>query len=122
MNPLWLDDGSGPFRNPKLSDDEFNTGLARLQADNVAVLWQAAHDYEYAEISGSAVGLLTMGVSQGKPMCLSVMAWIQSIWLLYYSRKPFVTHEWDASLLDFASCGPCPHSVPELLSELGLGG
>ena len=120
VTALWIDDGSGPVRNPALTEAEFNAGIEAARASNVGTLWQAAHDYEYAEISGSAIGLLVLGVSQQKPKCMAVMAWIQSIWSLYYQRKPLVTHEWNPTLLDFSSCGPCPWTVPDLLAELGL--
>ena len=81
----------------------------------IAALWQAAHDYEYAEISGSAVGLLAMGVMQGKPKCIAVQNWIKGIWELYYTRKAM-----ESSDCDYSSCGACPYSVPELMGELGL--
>lgn len=89
-------------------------------AANVQALWQAAHDYEYAQISGTAVGLLVLGVSQSKPKALAVMAWSHAIWALYYSRKPTVAALADQTLLDFTSVGPIPHSIPELMAELGL--
>lgn len=85
------------------------------EAGRVASLWQAAHDYEYAQISGSAIGLLAMGVMTGKPKCLAVHDWIKSIWTLYYFRK--ATGE---TSTDFSSCGECPYTVPELMAELGL--
>lgn len=84
-------------------------------------LWQAAHDYEYLQISGSAVGLLTLGVLQGKPKCTAVQNWIKDIWTLYYTRKATVTPTPpDATFFDFSSVGECPHSVPELMIELGM--
>ncbi len=89
--------------------------IAAAEARRIADLWQAAHDYEFAQISGSAIGLLTMGVMMGKPKCLSVQNWIKSIWTLYYFRK--ATGE---TSTDFSSCGECPHTVPELMAELGL--
>lgn len=85
------------------------------EEERVSALWQAAHDYEYNEISGSAVGMLAIGVMQGLPKCLAVQAWIKSIWSLYYTRK-FGT----SSDCDYSSCGAVPYSVPELMEELGL--
>ena len=76
-------------------------------------LWKAAHDYEFEQISGSAIGLVTMGVMQGKPKCLLVAEWQKSIWDLYYTRKALLDEN-----LDFSSCGPIPHKVPELMEEL----
>ena len=49
-------------------------------------LWQAAHDYEFASVNGSGVGLVTMGVLQGLPKALSVQLWVKSIWEEYYLR------------------------------------
>ena len=81
----------------------------------VANLWQAAHDLEYAAISGSAVGLITMGVLQAKPKCTAVQNWIKGIWSEYYARKASASSD-----CDFSVAGPCPHTVPELMNELGL--
>lgn len=83
-------------------------------------LWQAAHDYEYAQVSGSAVGLLAMGVMQGKTKCTAVQTWIKNIWSLYYYRKALVSAETPDSYFDFSSVGACPYTIPELMAELGL--
>lgn len=89
---------------------------AAFDEQRIAALWQAAHDLEYAAISGSAIGLITMGVLQGKPKCLAVQAWIKSIWTEYYTRKAGTSTD-----CDFATvAGACPHSVPELMVELGV--
>jgi hypothetical protein len=119
MKPLWIDttDGRGPVRNPDITDTEFAEGLEEMKNANIATLWQAAHDYEYAEISGSAIGLLVVGVLQGKSKSLAVREWIDSIWTLYYARKPLVQAQLDPALLDFTSCGPMPFTVPELRAE-----
>lgn len=85
------------------------------EAQRIAALWQAAHDYEFAQISGSAIGLLAMGVMMGKPKCLMVQGWVKSIWTTYYARKASGSHD-----TDFSGAGPCPHSVPELMAELGV--
>jgi len=120
INPLWIDngDGEGPVRNPELTDAEFEAELMDAQASNVAALWQSAYDYEFAQISGTAVGLLAAGVQKGGPVALAIQAWCFSIWNLYYQRKPQVTHEWNAALLDFSSCGEIPHSIPDLMAEV----
>jgi hypothetical protein len=85
------------------------------EAARVASLWQAAHDYEYAQVSGSAIGLLAMGVMQGLPKCLAVQNWIKTIWAAYYERKAT-----GSTNFDFSRSGECPHSVPELMQELGV--
>ena len=87
----------------------------QIEAQRVASLWQAAHDYESAEISGSAVGLLAMGVMQGKPKCTAVQNWIKGVWTEYYIRKAGVSTD-----TDYSCCGACPYTVPELMEELGL--
>ena len=97
------------------SPDEVAAILSDRDRVRVAKLWQAAHDLEYNAISGSAVGLITMGVMTGKPKCIAVQNWIKSIWTEYYKRKA------DGSeALDFSGVGECPHSVPELMQELGV--
>jgi len=88
---------------------------AAVEAQRIASLWQAAHDYEYAEISGSAVGLLAMGVMQGLPKCVAVQNWIKGIWTEYYTRKAGVSTD-----TSYAACGVCPYTVPELMVELGF--
>ncbi|WP_114969380.1 hypothetical protein [Rhodoferax ferrireducens] len=85
------------------------------ESKRVAALWQAAHEYEYAQVSGSAIGLLAIGVLQKLPKCAAVQGWIKEIWVAYYERK--ATGSTDT---DFSIAGACPHSVPELMQELGL--
>lgn len=89
--------------------------IAKIEADRIASLWQSAHDYEYAQVSGSAIGLLAMGVMQGKPKCIAVQNWIKGIWTEYYIRKAGTSTNYD-----FSAMGACPYSVPELMAELGL--
>lgn len=120
VKALFIDlaDGNGPIRNPEITDEEYASGLEEMKNNNIRTLWQAAHDYEFEQISGSAIGLLVLGVLQAKPKCTAVRNWINSIWALYYSRKPTVTHVFDPQLQDFSSCGPIPYTVPELMVEL----
>jgi len=89
--------------------------LANIEAQRIASLWQGAHDYEYAQVSGSAIGLLAIGVMQAKPKCLAVQNWIRTLWAEYYTRKAGTSTDYD-----FSVAGACPHSVPELMVELGL--
>lgn len=85
------------------------------EKSRIYALWQAAHDYEFAQISGSAIGLLAMGVMQGKPKCIAVQNWIKSIWVEYYTRKASGSFN-----NDFSGSGSCPYTVPELMEELGV--
>jgi len=87
----------------------------KVEADRIASLWSSAHDYEFQQVSGSAIGLLAIGVMQGLPKCLAVQSWIKSIWTLYYTRKATGSTDFD-----FSEVKDCPHSVPELMQELGL--
>lgn len=96
-------------------DASIAADAAANDANRVAALWQAAHDYEYAQVSGSAIGLLAMGVMAQKPKCLAVQGWLNGIWSAYYSRKSSGSTDCDYSVV-----GMCPYSVPELMAELGL--
>lgn len=105
-----------------LVGDDLTNGLARqaedeakAEAARIESLWNAAHALEYANINGSAVGLVTMGIMQSLPKCLAVQAWITSIWTLYYTRK--ATGSTDT---DYSICGVMPYSIPELMIELGM--
>jgi hypothetical protein len=94
---------------------ELEAKQVRAEADRVRKLWEAAHNYEFAQISGSAIGLLAMGVMQGKPKCLAVQNWIKGIWTEYYVRKAS-----SSTNFDFSIAGECPHTVPEIMVELGV--
>lgn len=83
------------------------------EAERINALWQAAYAHEYAAISGSAIGLITIGVIQAMPKCLVVKNWINSIWAEYYVRKANGSVDYNFDVI-----GQCPHSVPELLAEV----
>lgn len=89
---------------------------ASREAQRIQSLWQAAHDYEMTAISGSAVGLLTVGVLQSKPKAIAVQQWISNLWTDYYNRKADSSN----TNYDFSNNGTCPYSVPEIREELGL--
>lgn len=84
-------------------------------------LWQSAHDYEYAQISGSAIGMLTVLTLVKNPKAIAVQKWIQKIWAAYYEQKTKVTlnHEYDP-VIDFSVIGDIPHTIPELMAEYEL--
>ena len=92
---------------------------ARLIAEKIEALWQAADRYTSGYISGVAIGILTIGVMQQKPKALAVTAWSSAIWSEYYVRKALVTVN-SVDNHDFSSFGPIPHSVPELQMEAAL--
>lgn len=89
--------------------------LEQAEAARQSALWQSAHDYEFQQVSGSAIGLLAMGVMMGKPKCAAVQNWIKGIWTVYYTRKATGSHD-----TDFSVAGSIPHTVPELMQELGV--
>lgn len=85
----------------------------------IEALWAAADRYTSNYVSGVAIGILTIGVIQGKPKALAVTAWSSSIWTEYYIRKAAVTAT-SADNHDFSQFGAMPFSVPELQAEIGL--
>ena len=87
----------------------------KQEQQRIASLWQAAHDIEFAAISGVAVGLLVLGVMQQKPISVAISNWVQSLWTEYYVRKFSGSTD-----TDFSSVGDCPHSIPEMMQELGM--
>lgn len=99
----------------KKSQEQLDELAAQKEAQRIASLWQSAHDYEYAQVSGSAIGLLAMGVMQAAPKCTAVQNWIKGIWSEYYTRKVGTSTD-----TDYSVCGACPYTVPELMAELGL--
>jgi hypothetical protein len=101
------------------TNDEILAACPRILDHKIEALWSAAHDYEYEQISGSAIGLLVLGVMQGKPKCSAVQAWIKAIWTEYYTRKAAVRIDTEPDL-DFTPCGQIPHTVPELMAEVGV--
>ena len=101
-----------------LNQDELDQRVSKAateENERIAKLWQSAHDVEFAAISGSAIGLITMGVLQGKPKCLAVQNWIKTLWTEYYVRKAGTSTDYD-----FSAFANCPYSVPELMTELGM--
>lgn len=110
-------DGKGPIWVG--TSEEEQAYLEYRVGENIEMLWQAAHDYEYTSINGAALSMVLLGVIQNKPKCLAVQNWIQSIWNLYYSRKATITKGVTPEC-DFSVCGTIPHSIPELMEELNL--
>lgn len=82
-------------------------------------LWKAANDFQSGQISGAAIGLLTIGVLAQKPKCTAVQAWIKSVWVEYYTRKAGVNLQNNVNL-DFSICGNIPYTVPELMEEVSI--
>lgn len=111
VNSQWI----SQYSVEAYSEEHIAAQLAAKEVARVASLWQAAHDKEYDAISGSAVGLIVMGVLQGKTKCTAVQNWIKSLWTEYYVRKASGSTD-----TDFSAAGECPHTVPELMAELNL--
>lgn len=86
---------------------------AVIEANRVQQLWQAATNYEQRYISNMAIGVLTIGVLQQKPISLAISAWSQGLWADYYARKASGSNN-----LDFSNNGDMPYSVSELTAEV----
>jgi len=123
FNPLkqrWVDvapylDENGLLVERILQDYDSDATAAEIveeEARRANMLWQSAHDMETAAISGSAIGLVTIGIILNKPKAQAVHLWVQSIWDEYYMRKASGSYD-----TDFTVMGACPHTVPELLGE-----
>lgn len=96
---------------------EYLAQQATKKADKIEQLWQAADRYVTGYISGVAIGIMTIGVMQGKPKAQAISDWSNRIWTEYYRRKAEITA--DSVLdLDFSSFGPIPHTIPELQAEV----
>lgn len=117
ITPLWIDTGSGPVRNPALSDAEFNAGLEDLRKSNVRSLRDTMQAYLDAELGPDDYSSLALGVAQKGVKALAVKAWIKSVKTLFRTRKPLVTYQWDDALYDFSSCGAIPYSIKEVEDE-----
>lgn len=92
---------------------------AELLARKYSDLWSAANAYQSAQVSGAAIGLLTLGVIMQKPKCTAVQAWIKSVWVEYYTRKAGVSLQNNVNL-DFSVCGNILYTVPELMEEVSI--
>lgn len=90
----------------------------RIKSREIERLWQAATDYEFQFISGSAIGLVTAGVIQGKPKCMAVAAWQSDIWDAYYAAKARVNAGDRGVRVNFEQFGTIPYTVPELKEEI----
>jgi len=123
--PLFTDKGhwEQQWLTMDLEGEELTVGLQRqaddlatADAQRIASLWQAAHDYEYAEISGSAVALLSAGFLQSKPKAIAIAMWCDSIWNGvngFYARRDSGSTD-----TDFSNVGPIPFTIPELSAEV----
>lgn len=98
-----------------LSQAQIDEAANTREANRVSMLWQNAYDYEFSQISGTAIVFLVLGVLQNKPKALAVKTWSQSIWTEYYVRKAS-----GSSSMEYTAIGPCPYSVPDLIMELNL--
>lgn len=103
----------------KATGIEILAAFPGICSDKYARLWQAAHDYEYAQISGSALALLTIGVLHRKEKSLAIQGWIKRLWEEYYSRKTAIAFDSEPDT-DFTFLGSIPATVPELMAELAI--
>ena len=105
--------------NGTASEAEIAPYLFKIREKQVVGIWNAATAWQEQYISGVAIGLLTLGVAQGKPKSLAIMQWTGALWAEYYRRKDVVMSG-GAADSDFSIFGAMPYSVPELRGELGL--
>lgn len=97
--------------------DEVLAAAPAILQEKQDKLLAAAQKYEAYRISGSGLGLLTMGVAAGLPKCTAVSQWLEALWLEYYRRKAGITIDGDPDC-DFSEMGEMPYSVPELIAEV----
>jgi len=83
-------------------------------------LYKACTDYQNTQVDGNTSNELTLGrafVESGKatsgdlPKSAAVGAWIESLWIEYYTRKATSLDS------DFSEFSLCPHSYLELSEE-----
>lgn len=115
--PAWIEEIEAEYTIEIVDiTDEMNAKDLQRKYD---YLWKAANDFQSGQISGAAIGLLTIGVLAQKPKCTAVQAWIKSVWVEYYTRKAGVSLQNNVNL-DFSICGNIPHTVPELMEEVSI--
>lgn len=115
--PAWTEEVEAEYTIEIVDiTDEVNAKDLQRKYD---YLWKAANDFQSGQISGAAIGLLTIGVLAQKPKCTAVQAWIKSVWVEYYTRKAGVNLQNNVNL-DFSICGNIPYSVPELMEEVSI--
>lgn len=115
--PAWTEEFEAEYTIEIVDiTDEMNAKDLQRKYD---YLWKAANDYQSGQISGAAIGLLTIGVLAQKPKCTAVQAWIKSVWVEYYTRKAGVNLQNNVNL-DFSVCGNIPYTVPELMEEVSI--
>jgi hypothetical protein len=101
------------------TDADIIAAFPTIYDNKYARLWQAAHEYEFASINGSALSLLVLGVMQQKPLSLAIQAWLTDLWSEYYKRKAAVTVDAEPDL-DYSTVGQMPCTIPEFTAELGV--
>lgn len=117
-NNQYTDDGEGVYWEGTPEEEQeflatYGQDLLNMRMD---ALWQAATAYQESYISGAAIGLLTIGVIQGKPKATAIMNWVQQIWGLYYIEKTNI--DYHSPPCDFSIVGAIPFTVPELQNEV----
>lgn len=101
------------------TDEDILLAFPLISAKKHLQLLSACIAYEYSEINGSALAMLTSGVLQGLPLSMSIKAWLKTLWDEFYRRKSLVNVQEEPDL-DFSAFGPMPCTIPELMQELGV--
>lgn len=118
VDTLILDNGTGPVRNPELTDEEFTEIKQSAIKENKTILRQTAYNYVDKGVNGTMPGLIAVGLLKGLPRSIAIQQWIFKVWDLYYERKKQVTEIYNPDLYDFSICGPLPYSAEELKEEV----
>lgn len=86
---------------------------------SLEALWRAAMKYQEKSCDSNFYGLLMAIKSSIEPTptkAAACLAWLDSLWVEYYTRKAAVTSESPANT-DFSSVGSCPHTFAEVRAE-----
>lgn len=109
----WVEDGN-------VIEDEFTpaeiiANVAQEVEHKIEQLWRAATNHQNQYISDAAHAMVLIGADKSLPKCLAVKAWGTALWTEYYTRKA----DSQNAATDFSSMGAIPHTVQEIMEEVG---
>jgi hypothetical protein len=91
-----------------------DTFLERFEAQKTAELWAAANEYQQSRMDANAMAALR---SKTTPKALAVIAWVESIWTEYYTRKTVIAGGDFTGTASFRTLGEPPYDFYEAYSE-----
>lgn len=118
MVTLYIDNGSGPIRNPQLTDAEFNAGIAAQRVLNQNAIKAAAYLYIDSFFNSTEMAIWSAGAAKGLPKSLANVAWLKAIRSLAASRIAATTAVYDPLLIDFSSVGSPAWSSDQIVTEV----